>query len=60
AYTLVYMGICITCVVWQLINASVLVYRSRKVLHMAVLFEVILAFLVIMSSLLNPLVGLSC
>ena len=60
AYTLVYMAICLTCVAWQIINASILVYRSRKLLHFAVLFEVLLAFLVILSSVLNPLVDLSC
>ncbi|KAI7852870.1 hypothetical protein BDC45DRAFT_607098 [Circinella umbellata] len=60
AYTLVYMTICLTCVVWQIINASILLYRSRKLLHFAVLFEVLLAFLVILSSILNPLIDLSC
>ncbi|KAI8141608.1 hypothetical protein BJV82DRAFT_714826 [Fennellomyces sp. T-0311] len=60
SYTLVYMSICITCVVWQIINAAMLVRRSRKILHFAVLFEVLLAFIVILCSLLNPLTNLSC
>ncbi|KAI9316675.1 hypothetical protein BX666DRAFT_2027503 [Dichotomocladium elegans] len=59
-YTLVYMSICLSCVVWQLVNSTLLVYRSRKILHFAVLAEVILAFIVILASLLNPLIGLDC
>ena len=60
AYTLVYMSICLTCVLWQIMNAVTLVYRSRKLLHFAVLAEVLLAFIVILCSLLNPLADLSC
>lgn len=60
AYTLVYMSICLTCVIWQIMNALALVHRSRKVLHFAVLAEVLLAFIVILCSLLNPLADLSC
>ncbi|KAI9247417.1 hypothetical protein BDA99DRAFT_254393 [Phascolomyces articulosus] len=60
AYTLVYMAICLTCTVWQMINASTLVYRSHKILHMAVLFQICLAFLVILCSVLNPLIDFSC
>ncbi|KAI7881116.1 hypothetical protein K492DRAFT_161910 [Lichtheimia hyalospora FSU 10163] len=60
AYTLVYMSICLTCVIWQIMNAVILVHRSRKLLHFAVLAEVLLAFIVILCSLLNPLADLSC
>ena len=60
SYTLVYMSICLTCVVWQIINSVMLVQRSRKLLHFAVLFEVVLAFIVIFCSLLNPLTDVSC
>lgn len=60
ASTVVYMSICLGCTVWQLIAATELVYRARKWLHFAVLFETFLSFLVISCSILNPLSNVSC
>lgn len=58
--TLVYMSICLTCTVWQVITASELAYKVRKWLHFAVLFETFLSFISILCSILNPLTPLSC
>ncbi|KAI8337034.1 hypothetical protein BC941DRAFT_396942 [Chlamydoabsidia padenii] len=59
-YTLVYMSICLTCTVWQVLTAVGLVWKSRKWLHMAVLANVCMAFFVILCSLLSPLTSISC
>ncbi|KAI9301626.1 hypothetical protein BJ944DRAFT_252168 [Cunninghamella echinulata] len=59
-YTLVYMTICLTCAVWQIITAFNLVWKSKKWLHLVVLFNVCLAFFVILCSVLNPLILLDC
>ncbi|KAI8098421.1 uncharacterized protein B0P05DRAFT_521867 [Gilbertella persicaria] len=60
ASTIVYMSICLTCSVWQIMAAIELVWRVRKWLHFTVLFETILSFMVIFCSVLNPLTDLSC
>ncbi|ORZ00215.1 hypothetical protein BCR43DRAFT_133461 [Syncephalastrum racemosum] len=60
AWTMCYMSVCLTCVVWQIINASILVHRSRKLLHIGVLTETVLSFCSIGCSVLNPLTDLSC
>ncbi|KAI9470771.1 MAG: hypothetical protein EXX96DRAFT_585659 [Benjaminiella poitrasii] len=56
----VYMSICLACTVWQIMAASVLVYKARKWLHYAVVFETLLSFFSILCSVLNSLSGLSC
>ncbi|ORX54008.1 hypothetical protein DM01DRAFT_143124 [Hesseltinella vesiculosa] len=58
--TLVYMSICLTCIAWQVLTAGSLLWNSRKWLHLAVLVNVLLPFLVVMTSLLNPLFNVSC
>ncbi|KAI7866909.1 uncharacterized protein EV154DRAFT_583435 [Mucor mucedo] len=58
--TLVYMSICLTCTVWQVLTAGELAYKVRKWLHFAVLFETFLSFISILCSILNPLTALSC
>ena len=60
ASTVVYMSICLTCSLWQLLTAIELVYRVRKWIHFAVLSETLLSFLVILCSVLNPLTSLNC
>ncbi|KAI8982223.1 hypothetical protein BDF20DRAFT_458314 [Mycotypha africana] len=60
ATTIVYMGICWTCCVWQIMTATELAYKVRKGLHFAVVFETVLAFVVITCSVLNPLTPVSC
>ncbi|SAM00406.1 hypothetical protein [Absidia glauca] len=59
-YTLVYMSICLTCTVWQVMTAASLLWHSRKWLHLAVLANVSMAFFVILCSLLSPLSSVSC
>ncbi|CAO3597615.1 unnamed protein product [Absidia cylindrospora] len=59
-YTLVYMSICLTCTVWQVLTAASLYWRSRKWLHLTVLLNVCMAFFVILCSLLSPLSSVSC
>lgn len=60
ASTVVYMSVCLGCTIWQLMAAAELVYKARKWLHFAVLFETILSFLVISCSILNPLTDVTC
>lgn len=60
SYTMIYMSICFTCCVWQLLTAARLVCRTRKLIHIAVLFEVFLALFSILCSLLAPVTDLSC
>ncbi|CAO3611801.1 unnamed protein product [Cunninghamella blakesleeana] len=58
--TLVYLAICLTCAVWQIITAFELVWKTRKYLHLLVLFNVVITTCVMLCSILNPLVLLSC
>lgn len=58
--TVVYMSVCLSCTIWQIMAASELVYKVRKWLHFAVFFETILSFCSIFCSVLNPLTDLSC
>jgi hypothetical protein len=60
ASTVVYMSICLSCTIWQVITAMELAYKIRKWLHFAVVFETILSFVTILSSVLNPISPLSC
>ncbi|KAF1801503.1 hypothetical protein FB192DRAFT_1324810, partial [Mucor lusitanicus] len=60
ASTVVYMSVCLGCTIWQLMAAAELVYKARKWLHFAVLFETMLSFLVISCSILNPLTDVTC
>jgi hypothetical protein len=59
-FTLVYMSMCLTCTIWQLFQAGLLAWRVRKWLHFAVLFETILSFQVILCSVLNSMVDVTC
>jgi hypothetical protein len=56
----VYMSICLSCTIWQIMAATELAYKVRKWLHFAVFFETMLSFCSILCSVLNPLTGLSC
>ncbi|KAI8072086.1 hypothetical protein BDF21DRAFT_454188 [Thamnidium elegans] len=58
--TVVYMSICLSCTVWQVLTAAELAYKVRKWLHFAVFFETVLSFVSILCSVLNPLTSLSC
>ncbi|KAI8876773.1 hypothetical protein K501DRAFT_199659 [Backusella circina FSU 941] len=59
-FTLVYMSICLTCTIWQMFNACLLAWRVRKWLHFAVVFETVLSFLVILCSVLNSMLDVTC
>jgi hypothetical protein len=58
--TVVYMSICLSCTVWQILTAAELAYKVRKWLHFAVLFETFLSLITILSSVLNPVTPVSC
>lgn len=58
--TVVYMSVCLSCTVWQVLTAAELAYKVRKWLHFAVFFETVLSFVSILCSVLNPLTSLSC
>lgn len=60
ATTIVYMSVCLTCTIWQVLTAVELAYKIRKWLHFAVVFETILSFLTILCSILNPVAAVSC
>lgn len=60
ATTIVYMSVCLTCTIWQVLTAFELAYKIRKWLHFAVVFETILSFLTILCSILNPVAAVSC
>ena len=58
--TIVYMSICLSCSIWQVITAFELAYKVRKWLHFAVVFETVLSLATILCSVLNPVTALSC
>ena len=60
ASTVVYMSICLSCTIWQVITAVEIAYKILKWLHFAVVFETILSLITILSSVLNPVSPLSC
>lgn len=58
--TVVYMSICLSCTIWQVMTAAELAWKVRKWLHFAVLFETVLSLITILCSVLNPVTPLSC
>jgi hypothetical protein len=60
ASTITYMSICLSCIIWQIITATMLAWRSKKWIHFMLLIQTILCFLNILCSVLNPTTSVSC
>lgn len=60
ACTITYMSICLSCVLWQIVSATMLAWKSRKWIHFILLFQTLLCFLTILCSVLNPITSVDC
>ncbi|KAG1175759.1 hypothetical protein G6F70_002720 [Rhizopus microsporus] len=59
-FTIAYLGMCLSCTIWQVITVAEMAWRKRKWLHYLLLFETLACFVTILCSVLNPFTPVDC
>ncbi|ORE02325.1 hypothetical protein BCV72DRAFT_234885 [Rhizopus microsporus var. microsporus] len=59
-FTIAYLGMCLSCTIWQVMTAAEMVWRKRKWLHYLLFFETLACFVTILCSALNPFTPVDC
>lgn len=59
-FTIAYLGMCLSCTIWQIMTVVEMVWRKRKWLHYLLLFQIVACFIIILCSTLNPFTPVNC